>query len=108
MKNGQLKPSVLSAPPNGLGARMKLLRLLGLRRRSDLGETERLDEWKIRSVRDAISEDWSKLADKNLTPSQRKAVREHLDIHVTELRDLVGRNRDARLRNKLRHRPEAE
>jgi hypothetical protein len=78
-----------------------VLRLLGLRRRSrfpgavDDVETELLDEGKIRSVREAISQDWSKLVKKNLTSGQRKVIREHLDIRAGELKDLVGRNRDA-------------
>jgi hypothetical protein len=93
---------------------MRVLRLLGLRGKSRFPEavddagTERLDEGKIRSVREAISQDTSKLAEKNLTSGQRKAIREHLDIRVAELQDLVGRNRDAKLRNKLRHPSGAE
>jgi hypothetical protein len=40
-------------------------------------------------VRAAISEDWIRLAEKNLTPHQRKAIREHLDMNIAELRELV-------------------
>ena len=111
---GQPKPTTLSAPLNTLSARMRVLRLLGLRRRSRFPETvddawtERLDEEKIRSAREAISQDWSKLAEKNLTSGQRKAIREHLDINVAQPQDLVGHNWDAKLRNKLRHPSEAE
>ena len=112
--DGQPKPSTLSAPLNNLSARMRVLRLLGLRRRSRFPETvddawiERLDEEKIRSAREAISQDWSKLAEKNLTSGERKAIREHLDIRSTELQALVGRNRTAKLLNKLHHPSEAE
>ena len=93
---------------------MRVLRLLGLRRSSRFPEpaddagTERPDQGKIRSVRQAISQDWSKLAEKKLTPGQRKAIREHLDINLAQLQDLVGHNRDAKRRNKLRHPSEAE
>jgi hypothetical protein len=92
---------------------MRVLRLLGLRRSSRFPEavddaTERPDQGKIRSVREAISQDWTKLAEKKLTPGRRKAIREHLDINVAQLQDLVGHNRDAKLRNKLRHPSEAE
>ena len=112
--DGQPKPGTLSAPLNSLSARMRVLRLLGLRRRSRFPEAvddaaaERLDEGKIRSVREAISQDWSKLAEKNLTSGQRKAIREHLDIVSTELQALVGRKRTAKLLNKLHHPSEAE
>ena len=88
--------------------------MLGLRRRSrfpetvDDSRTERLDEEKIRSARQAISQDWSKLAEKNLTSGQRKVIREHLDIRSTELQALVKRNRTAKLLNKLHHPSEAE
>jgi len=112
--DGQPKPGTLSAPLNSLSARMRVLRLLGLRRRSrfpeavDDAEAERLDEGKIRSVREAISQDWSKLAEKNPTSGQRKAIRERLDRRVPEMQNLVGRNRSAKVRNKLRHPSEAE
>ena len=111
---GQPKPTTLSAPLNTLSARMRVLRLLGLRRRSRFPEavddagTEPRDEGRIRSIREAISQDWNKLAEKKLTPSQRKAIREHLDINVAQPQDLVGHNWDAKLRNKLRHPSEAE
>lgn len=93
---------------------MRVLRLLGLRRRSRFPEAvddagaERLDEGKIRSVREAISQDWSKLAEKNLTSGRRKAIRERLDRRVPEMQNLVGRNRGAKVHNKLRHPSEAE
>jgi len=73
--------------------------LLHFRKRSRFPEavevawTERPGEWKIHSVREAISEDWSKLAAKDLTPSERKAIREHLDMNIAELRDLVRSSR---------------
>ena len=93
---------------------MRVLRLLGLRRSSRFPEAvddagaERRDEGKIRSIREAISQDRNKLAEKKLTPGQRKAIRERLDINVAQLQDLVGHNRDAKLRNKVRHPSEAE
>jgi hypothetical protein len=65
-KNACRELNVFGAPLNDLSARMRLLRLLGLRRRSrfaqDVGvaEAERLDSWKVRSVRDAVSQDWIK------------------------------------------------
>jgi hypothetical protein len=50
-------------------------------------------EWKIQNIRDAISEDWIRLAAKDLKPEERKAVREHLEMNVAALRDLIERNR---------------
>jgi hypothetical protein len=87
---------------------MRVLRLLGLRRRSRFPETEGLDEEKICSVRETISRDCSKLAEKNLTLSQRKAVRERLDKSVAELQNIAGRKQDAKPRKKLRRPSEAE
>jgi len=73
------------------------LRLFKLFRRSRPPEavdtaTTKHDEWKIASVRAAISEDWIRLAERNLTTDQRRAVREHLDMNIAKLRDLVGRD----------------
>ena len=109
VKNGGQSKLVLSrAFLRAPSTRMRLLRSLNLRKEpghSDLADPQRdarLHDWKINSIREAIAQDWSKLADKNLTPDQRKAIREHLDINTAELRDLVGRNREARLRNKMR------
>src|SRR4029079_18157869 len=107
-----LHSNVSNAPFNSAGSRLRLLRLLRLHRRSrvlveagDVATTGRHDEWKINSVRAAISKDWSKLADKNLTPIQRKALREHLDMNIAELRTLVCKDRDAQLRNIVIGRP---
>jgi hypothetical protein len=61
--------------------------------------SEPFDEWKIHSTRKAISEAWSTLAEKNLTPAQRKAVREHLDINIAELQRLLAHQKDARRPN---------
>lgn len=47
------------------------------------------DDFEIRLIREAISQDWSELASKNLTAEQRKAVRDHLDMNICALRDLV-------------------
>ena len=57
--------------------------------------------WKINNVREAISLDWKNLASKNLTAGQRNAIREHLNICNSTLRDLVERNRAASKRSKL-------
>ena len=90
-----------ASPPtsHSLSSRFKLPSLLHFRKRSrfpeavEVARTERPGEWKIHSVREAISEDWSKLAAKDLTPSERKAIREHLDMNIAELRDLVRSSR---------------
>lgn len=86
-----------------------MLRLLNLRGGSsvfsdsaDMDKNARHDDWKIGVIREAIAQDWGKLANKKLTPDQRKAIREHLDMNTAELRDLVARNRNARVRQKLR------
>ena len=47
-------------------------------------------EWKLNSIRVAISQDWNMLATKNLTPDQRKAVRDHLQMNIAALRELTG------------------
>jgi hypothetical protein len=49
-------------------------------------------EWQIQMVREEISQDWIRLATKNLTRNQRKAVREHLEMSVAALRDLTRRS----------------
>jgi hypothetical protein len=51
--------------------------------------------WKINNVRESISLDWKNLATKNLTADQRKAIKEHLNICNSTLRDLVERSRSA-------------
>ena len=48
--------------------------------------------WKIDNVREFIGLDWKNLATKNLTADQRKAIREHLNICNSTLKDLVERN----------------
>jgi hypothetical protein len=50
-------------------------------------------EWEIRIVREAIDRDWAWLASHNLSTEQRRAVREHLSVHVTALRELAERHR---------------
>jgi hypothetical protein len=57
--------------------------------------------WKIDNVRESISLDWKNLATKNLTADQRSAIREHLNICNSTLRDLVERNRAASQKAKL-------
>ena len=57
--------------------------------------------WKIDNVRESISPDWKNLATKNLTTDQRKAIREHLNICNSALKDLVERNRAASQKAKL-------
>jgi hypothetical protein len=57
--------------------------------------------WKIDNVREAISLDWKNLATKNLTADQRSAIRDHLNICNSTLRDLVERNRTASQKAKL-------
>ena len=72
-------------------SRLSLSTLLRLRKRSRFPEPveaapkEPLNEWKIHSVREAISA-------KNLTPNQRK---EHLDMNIAELRRLVRKHTEA-------------
>ena len=43
--------------------------------------------WKINNVREAIDLDWKNLASKNLTGDQLKAIREHLHICNSSLKD---------------------
>jgi hypothetical protein len=57
--------------------------------------------WKINNVRESISLDWKHLATKNLTADQRKAIREHLNICHSTLKDLVERSRSASQKSKL-------
>ena len=57
--------------------------------------------WKIDNVRESISLDWKNLATKNLTADRRKAIREHLNICNSTLKDLVERNRAASQKAKL-------
>src|ERR1039457_5647246 len=49
--------------------------------------------WKIDNVREAINLNWKTLATKSLTADQRKAIREHLNICNSTLKDLVERSR---------------
>jgi len=48
-------------------------------------------DFEIRMTREAISQDWSALASNNLTAEQRRALRDHLDMNISALRDLVHR-----------------
>jgi hypothetical protein len=57
--------------------------------------------WKINRVREEIGLDWRNLATKNLTADQRKAIREHLNICASTLKDLVERSRFASQKLKL-------
>jgi hypothetical protein len=57
-------------------------------------DEERL-QWEIKTVRESIDLDWARLASKDLSPDDRKAVKEHLLIYVSTLQDLVARNRAA-------------
>ena len=57
--------------------------------------------WKLNNVRESISLDWKNLATKNLTADQRSAIRDHLNICNSTLRDLVERNRAASQKAKL-------
>jgi len=50
-------------------------------------------DWEIRIVREAIARDWAWLASHNLSTEQRRAVRDHLSVHVTALRELAERHR---------------
>jgi hypothetical protein len=65
-----------------------------------MSEDERFD-WELKSIRDAISTDWARLASKDLTPDERKSITEHLSLNIAALHDLVGRNRTASHRLKL-------
>ena len=48
-------------------------------------------DWEIRIVREAISEDWASLASNKLNAEQRRALRDHLSLHIAALRDLAER-----------------
>jgi hypothetical protein len=63
------------------------------------------DDFEIHMIREAISQDWSNLASKNLSATQRKTVREHLEMNVNALCDLVERNQLARQKRSYRRRP---
>ena len=56
---------------------------------------EERNDWEIKSVRESIDLDWARLASKDLSSDDRKAVKEHLLIYVSTLQDLVARNRSA-------------
>ena len=71
----------------GIGRTAKLTQIDDSAKADDLSH-----EWQIQTVREAISQDWIRLATKNLTPQQRKAVREHLEMNVAALRELIQRN----------------
>ena len=58
------------------------------------------DESELQKIREAISEDWNALASGKLTAEQRKARREHLEMNVCALIDLVERSRLAKQRAK--------
>jgi hypothetical protein len=59
------------------------------------------DEFEIQAIRASIDQDWSELASGKLTAEQRKARREHLEMNVDALRDLVQRSQLAKQRAKL-------
>jgi len=52
-------------------------------------DEEKRFRWHIDEVREAIRLDWANLTSKNLTPDKRKAIREHLEMCSSALRDLV-------------------
>jgi len=54
---------------------------------------EARSDWEFRIVREAISDDWASLASKKLSAEQRRAVRDHLSLHITALRELAERHR---------------
>jgi len=49
-------------------------------------------DFEFRVIREAISRDWTELASRKLNAEQRRAVREHLSVHVTALRELAERH----------------
>lgn len=60
-------------------------------------------KWEMATIRKAISVDWSLLASKDLPPTRRAAVREHLAMNCDALKDLrlkfgANRTRAARWR----------
>jgi len=60
------------------------------------------DDFEIATIRQSISDDWRALASGELTGEQRKARREHLEMSVEALRNLVQRSRLAKKSAKLR------
>jgi len=50
-------------------------------------------DWEIRIVREAISDDWASLASNKLNAEQRRALRDHLSLHIAALRELAERRR---------------
>ena len=46
-------------------------------------------DWKIALVREDIGRDWAELASKDLNFEQRKVIREHLQMNIASLRQLV-------------------
>ena len=53
-------------------------------------EEEKL-RWDIATVRESIRLDWANLASKNLSADQRKAIREHLGMCNSALKDFQNR-----------------
>jgi hypothetical protein len=47
--------------------------------------------WHTDEVREAIRLDWAELASKHLTADRRKAIREHLGMCHSALKDLLDR-----------------
>lgn len=79
-----------------LSARMNWLKSLSISRSPALAPAdnparadEQLDEWKIQTIRKAISEDWILLSAKELTREERRAIRDHLELNTAALRDLI-------------------
>jgi len=72
---------------------------LGLLRAKGIDLTVMDDEarrdWEIRIVREAISDDCASLASKKLDAEQRRALRDHLSLHIAALRELAERRRSA-------------
>ena len=57
--------------------------------------------WKVDRLRKEISDDWKKLASKSLTADKRMAVREHLEMSASALKELVSRHQTAVQKLKL-------
>ena len=49
-------------------------------------------QWELKSLRDAIARDWADLANTNSSAERRRAVRDHLAVSVSALRDLASRH----------------
>jgi len=49
-------------------------------------------DWEIGQLRKEIGDDWAQLASKNLPADKRVVFREHLQMTVRELQDLVARH----------------